>query len=170
MKERINIPLVITTLRDIIREISTIGELADQIKRYIYYNDTEQFSQLHKNPRMQGFQILHVRTDCGHYKDEDAIRLVHAWLGFITEAGEIAQAIQGLEKGESVDTLNLIEECGDMQWYLNLMAIAISSLEDVMERNIAKLRVRFPEKFSEEDAIDRDLEEERKSIEKEEEQ
>jgi len=40
------------------------------------------------------------------------------------------------------------------------------SLEKSLENNIEKLRVRFPEKFSEENAVNRNLVEERKTLEK----
>jgi len=37
--------------------------------------------------------------------------------------------------------------------------------EEAYEKNINKLKVRFPEKFSEEKALERDLEAERKTLE-----
>lgn len=39
-------------------------------------------------------------------------------------------------------------------------------LETILENNIAKLKIRFPDKFTEENAINRNLEQERKQLEK----
>ncbi len=42
---------------------------------------------------------------------------------------------------------------------------AVHSLEETLRRNIAKLRVRYPKKYSDEEALDRDLAAERKVLE-----
>jgi len=74
--------------------------------------------------------------------------ILHAALGVINEAGEIAQALVRALEGEGLDLTNLDEEFGDSQWfhalYVNARGIPLSQL---WERNIAKLRARFPDKF-----------------------
>lgn len=99
---------------------------------------------------------------------KEAIRLNHAAMGMVTEAGEFLDVLKKhIYYGKTIDKVNLAEEIGDLCWY---MAIACDELhvdlEDIMETNIAKLKARYPNKFTSEDAINRDLETERKILEK----
>lgn len=91
------------------------------------------------------------------------LRLLHVAMGLCTEAGEfVDQLKKHIFYGKPLDTVNLIEELGDSSWYerIGVDALEIGYL-DMLERNIAKLRARFPEKFSEERAQTRDLVKER---------
>jgi NTP pyrophosphatase (non-canonical NTP hydrolase) len=83
--------------------------------------------------------------------------IIHAHLGLSSETGEVGDAIKKyIIYGQPLDVDNLIEECGDILWYLSLMVSACgSTLESVMEQNIAKLEKRYPEKFTEKDAFER---------------
>ncbi|MCF8060126.1 MAG: nucleoside triphosphate pyrophosphohydrolase family protein [Bacteriovoracaceae bacterium] len=90
-------------------------------------------------------------------------RLLHAGIGLATEAGEFLDALKKhIFYGKELDRVNLKEEMGDIFWY---MAIACDELgvefEPLMERNIAKLKARYGEKFTENKAENRDLESER---------
>lgn len=80
-------------------------------------------------------------------------QLVHAILGIASEGGELVEDLLGLAGG--VDTLeNIVREQGDVDWFQELLAEAIDH-PVVMSRvaNIERLRVRFPDKFSEEAAV-----------------
>ena len=94
------------------------------------------------------------------------IRLLHAGMGLTTESAEFLDALKKeIYYGKELDKVNLAEEIGDILWYC---AIALSELgvsEEVMKKNIAKLEARYPEKFTEEKAENRDLEAERKILE-----
>jgi len=95
------------------------------------------------------------------------IRLLHAGMGMCTEAGEFQDELKCcIFYGRSLDESNLAEECGDLLWYIAeaLNALGVT-METVMHQNIAKLKVRYPEKFSSDDALNRDLEQERKALE-----
>lgn len=94
-------------------------------------------------------------------------RLLHAALGMVTEAGEFADAIKkNLFYGKDVDLTNLIEELGDMFWYIAIACDALEvSFEEVQRINIEKLKKRYPKKFTQDKAINRDLEAERKVLE-----
>lgn len=99
--------------------------------------------------------------------DPSMIRLNHAAIGLVTEAGEFIDALKKhFFYNKPIDKTNLVEELGDVFWYL---AIACDELdvtfEQVMAINIKKLQKRFPEKFTEEKAIDRDLIAERQVLE-----
>lgn len=93
--------------------------------------------------------------------------LLHATIGISTEAGELLDAVKKhLFYGKKLDIVNIHEELGDICWYMSmLMEWSGTNYEEVMERNIDKLRVRYPEKFTKAQAIERNLELERKVLE-----
>lgn len=95
-------------------------------------------------------------------------RLLHAAIGLCTEAGEFIDPIKKNMFYEKIlDEVNLKEEIGDLLWYIAIACDALeTTIEDEMERNIRKLIKRFPEKFTEEAAINRDLFAEREILEK----
>lgn len=94
-------------------------------------------------------------------------RLLHAFLGLATELGEAADQLKKhLIYGKPLDEVNLVEEHGDFSWYSNLMIDAIGSTwEESWTKNIAKLKVRFPDKFTQAQALARDLDAERTALE-----
>lgn len=95
-----------------------------------------------------------------------AIDSFHGIIGIATEAGELLEALyKAIEDDTPVDNINLIEETGDVFWYVAVLAKAQGfTFEDAQARNIAKLRERYPEKFNEHDATARNLEAERKVL------
>jgi NTP pyrophosphatase (non-canonical NTP hydrolase) len=100
-------------------------------------------------------------------EERKIIRLLHAFMGMSTEAGEALDAIKKhLFYGKELDEINLIEELGDALWYISVAINALgTSYEQVMERNLAKLKKRYGEKFNEQSANNRNLDEERKILE-----
>lgn len=99
--------------------------------------------------------------------DNVTARLTHAQLGLSSEVGEFSDALKKfLIYGKAVDRANLIEELGDIKWYIAEAATSLGvTEEEIDERNIAKLKVRFPDRFTEDHALNRDLTEERKTLE-----
>lgn len=91
------------------------------------------------------------------------MRLLHAAFGIQTEGGEFTDQLKRhVFYGKELDKVNLTEELGDVLWYVALACNALGiDMQDVMGRNIAKLQARFPEKFTEENALERDLDSER---------
>ncbi len=95
-------------------------------------------------------------------------RLLHAGIGLATEAGEFLDALKKhVFYGKELDTVNLSEEMGDIFWYCALIADELGvDFSKVMDTNIAKLKARYGEKFTEEKAENRDLTTERTILEK----
>lgn len=92
--------------------------------------------------------------------------IIHGVIGIFTEAGEMMEAILKAMDGEPIDLVNLREELGDVEWYKAMLYRALKALpEEVRERNIAKLRRRYPDKFTSENAINRDVVAERRILE-----
>ncbi len=99
--------------------------------------------------------------------DPETARIIHAMLGFVTEAGEFADPIKRLLfYGKPLDITNMREELGDFLWYWVLGVSACGGDPiDIMQKNIDKLRVRFPQKFTTESALVRDFDAERAVLE-----
>ena len=109
-----------------------------------------------------------IKTESLNTHIEGNERLLHAGIGLATETGEFLDAIKKtVFYGKELDKVNLKEELGDVLWYI---AVAMDELgtdfETEMKRNIEKLEQRYPEKFTPEKAENRNLERERKILEK----
>lgn len=84
--------------------------------------------------------------------------ILEAALGISGEAGEVVDRVKKFAfQGHKLHAGKIVEELGDLLWYIALMTDAIGeTLECVMNRNIQKLKARYPEGFSEERSINRD--------------
>lgn len=94
-------------------------------------------------------------------------RAIHACLGLMSEIGEIADALKKhIIYGKELDLINVMEESGDLKWYDALLLTAVKrTMQESMEKNIAKLRARFGDRFSAAAALTRDLDAERRILE-----
>lgn len=140
---------------------------ADYMKRVLFYKEevhkastrcmmgSERIDELYEAPR----------ENVSMSGKED---LLHAILGITSEAGELTEAMaKGLVLNTPIDSVNIVEELGDVLWYVAMALRSVnSSFEEAMEKNITKLKIRFPKKFSQEDAFNRDLQAEREVLEK----
>lgn len=110
------------------------------------------------------YQQAALRTAPVATKEHD---LLHAVLGLVTEAAELADVIKKNHAyGKPLDRVNMIEEISDVAWYCALACRALDTdLSTVATLNIDKLRKRYPEKFTEHQALNRDLDGERAVLE-----
>lgn len=92
---------------------------------------------------------------------------VHMLFGISTEIGELQdQYKKHLAYGKELDLVNIEEEIGDIMWYIiNFCRFNNLDLEKILDQNIEKLKSRFPDKFTEQLAKNRDLDSERKVLE-----
>lgn len=92
---------------------------------------------------------------------------LHKVLGMVTETGELADIFKkNLAYGKEIDWVNVEEELGDLLWYVfAFCSIANLDSEKILERNLAKLRIRYPDKFTKKRAIKRNLKKERETLE-----
>ena len=83
--------------------------------------------------------------------------LTNSVMGLCGESGEACDLVKKhLFHGHKLDRDALIKELGDVAWYLAEAATALDiELSEVLERNIEKLKKRYPEGFSEERSINR---------------
>lgn len=113
-----------------------------------------------------------IRTESDDYsaiirRASDNIRGLHAAMGVATESGELVDSFKrAVFYGVELDKTNIVEEVGDIFWYIALLADEFEfSIQDCMNANIAKLQARYPERFSENCAVSRNLELERSVLE-----
>jgi len=147
----------------LLNQIVHLGELTNRWKRAVIYG---------KDPE-KGFRSLLIpgayadSTQVIRLNEPDIVRLVHGLLGKMTEVGELVEALLSyVREGKLLDRVNIAEEMGDDAWYNALIFDVLGvDPEGILEANIAKLRVRYPEKFSEQEAIERDAEAERAALE-----
>lgn len=101
-------------------------------------------------------------------QETKTVRLLHGSMGAATESSEMLDAIKKhVFYGKPLDLVNMREEIGDLLWYVSVMLDALdTTYENVMKTNIDKLKARYGDKFSENSAINRDLEKEREILEK----
>ena len=83
--------------------------------------------------------------------------LINGVMGLCGEAGEAIDIVKKhLAQGHELDREGLIKELGDVAWYLAETAWALDvPLEAVLQRNLDKLRARYPEGFDSERSIER---------------
>lgn len=83
--------------------------------------------------------------------------LTNSVMGLCGESGEACDIVKKhLFHGHELDRDALIKELGDVAWYLAEAAESLEiPLEEIFERNIEKLKKRYPEGFSEEKSINR---------------
>ena len=83
--------------------------------------------------------------------------LINAVMGLCGESGEAIDIVKKhLHQGHELDQDKLVKELGDIAWYLAEAAYALDiPLDDVLQRNIDKLRARYPEGFDAEKSIQR---------------
>ena len=95
-------------------------------------------------------------------------RIEHGVMGTVTEAAELMSTVKKSKiYGKELDRVNLVEEVGDVMWYLAILADELGvSFEDIWEKNIQKLRQRYPEGYTKDQALNRDLSKEHTVFEK----
>lgn len=140
-----------TTLSTVQRIEHTQEELIDALK-YLEHLKTVAGDKLTAND----YQRMAMRT-AGEY-DTDYDQLRNAAYGLNGEAGEVIDLLKKHEfQGHDLPDEKLIDECGDVLWYCALLADALGfTLEQVMNRNIDKLRKRYPDGFDKNRSINRE--------------
>lgn len=166
------VPVVV--LINAVAHVVQACERLDDVKKVLFYGvDTPKgkdiYARLIGNMPMLGVSQFDENVVCladdvpGHERD-----ILHGILGVLTEAGELGEILQNYLLGETpdLDPVHMAEECGDDLWYRALIFNRIgTTFPAEMDRVIRKLRTRFPDKFTEEHAGERDLAAERATLE-----
>jgi len=88
---------------------------------------------------------------------------LHCAIGICTEAGELLDAYKKhIYYKRELDLVNVKEEIGDIMWYIaNFCTVMGIELDELLHANLDKLKLRYPDKFDTDKAINRNLEAER---------
>ena len=101
------------------------------------------------------YQKLAMTTLNPQLSEKDV--LINGVMGLCGESGEAIDIVKKwLAQGHDLDEDKLIKEIGDVAWYIAEIATALGvTLEDVLTRNIEKLKARYPDGFTYADSINR---------------
>lgn len=151
-----------------------IGNMADMLKKLAAYNKPINLADWNNYAsNLNGIIPFLTEMNADAFKAPEGTapmnlntRLFHGIFGLFTESTELMEALQVARLTGNWDIPNLKEEIGDQQWY---QAILVDELKGdmvaIQETVIAKLRARYPEKYSDANAINRDLTTERQILE-----
>lgn len=107
-----------------------------------------------------------TKNTCAELNDP-FLNNIHMLLGMATEIGELLDAYKkNLAYKKHLDIINVQEEIGDLMFYIaSFCRFNNLNLNDIIENNIKKLETRYPEKFTQYRANNRNLEKEREVLE-----
>jgi len=152
------------------------GTMLDQIKKNAFYDkefDTDKLTEEFINivgsldtlkPSIDGIKHANTKMMPDPGKQELSInpRIFHAIIGTATESVELVEALVKSFDVSHVDDVNLLEEFGDIMWYFAILCDEMGGdWQQTLDTNIAKLKARYPDKFTNDKAINRDLTSER---------
>ena len=145
------------------------SELLDAVKKEVYY----------KNPKKMDEKFIELVNDLTllnchtvRLKDRNTNialdpRVFHGIIGIASEAGELLNVlVKYLVDDTPIDAVNVQEELADISWYTAILNDALGlDWGEGLARNIAKLKARYPEKYTHENAMNRNLDVERAKLE-----
>lgn len=124
------------------------GGLLDDVKKELFYG--KRSPSLTPSNQESDFDISTFHPD-----------IIHGLLGIITEATELAERLLAMGREPQQSTshrANLIEEIGDLEWYVTLLCARLCIARSTARTaNFNKLFVRYPGKFTQQAAVVRDI-------------
>lgn len=156
------------TLSDTLKIAVASSNLVDLLKKRIFYGREVDKNGVSVNKLAVDNLTTITSTAEGlideggaYIADEESrvnLRYAHGVIGIFTEAGELVEGLQKHLGGAPLDTVNLLEELGDITWYLSILCDALNlDFNEILEKNIAKLAKRYGGEFSSEKANNRDI-------------
>lgn len=146
----------VVIMRNLSADLLVISEGIDHMKRHLVYGAKNEIKAPQSEFKPRGMLL-----------DQKQAELLHSAKGMVTEAVEFYEAVTNhILFGHNLDETNLFEEIGDSLWYQALaLRILGKTFDESMATNIEKLAKRFPDKFTSEAALNRDLDSERDILE-----
>jgi hypothetical protein len=148
-----------------IDHLYNFAELTDKLKASLFYG--RKFKQFEGEPDCIPEDTVEHKAP---YVSANA-NTIHALLGLISESCELLQNVINPKEGDNVQN---IAELGDITWFYTLLLDSMSYLKPdssldeflvyIHSVNETKLKVRYPDKFSADLAINRNTQEEDKAI------
>lgn len=143
------------TLTNVQRIEHAQEELVDALQ-YLEHLKQTQADKLTANDYQRA--ALRTVSEESRHKYDGAGLLLDAVMGLNGEAGEVIDHVKKvLFQGHELDRLHVVEELGDVAWYLAVCAEAVGvTLEEVLQANITKLKARYPDGFDKARSINRE--------------
>jgi len=163
-------------LLNLLTLLALSADIADQAKKTLAYGKPfdhvtfagklRRLAQLATDMNGRAERIARVEDQPSELHEPN-MRILHAGIGIFGEGGEILEAIIKQVTTGELDLVNVGEEGGDVDWYRAILASESGlSIEQAWEQNIAKLKVRYGDKFDAAKAEHRDLAAERAVLER----
>jgi len=107
---------------------------------------------------IQEYQKLAARTLIsapGFHLSDVEIMAVWDTVGLAGEAGEVADLIKkGIFHRHGLDIKKISEELGDLLWYIAALCTTLDlDMSKIMQANIDKLQIRYPNGYSHDDSL-----------------
>lgn len=148
----------LSQFQDTLKTAIAVGNELDAMKKAFFYGKQNDILVMEANATT--FATVMLEKDDPAYDAQ--VQIIHAIIGIFTEATELLEALDKFLAGNPLDATNVKEEIGDQFWYTAILCRLFGfGFEDAQVQNIAKLFKRFPSKFSESEAINRDTGSER---------
>lgn len=175
----------VTELLELVYCFTMLGEMLDCYKKSIFYNKDTKYKEKYRQllcelkDAVQALDYYNKENPSGDMQKElvttldnqTDIRLFHGMLGIMTESSEMAGILFDLLVNGKIDTVNLLEEMADgaggtNSWYGAIIVDALKVDPHLPMINVInKLRARYPERYSDHLAENRNLDAERKELE-----
>lgn len=106
--------------------------------------------------KINEYQEAAMKTQNKELSKKDV--LIIGAMGLCGESGEVIDLIKKhLAQGHELNKEKIIEELGDVAWYLAELAYALDvDLETILTKNIEKLKKRYPDGFDSNKSINRE--------------
>jgi len=134
--------------------LCTAGRLAE------FFNVTLDYLVGHDETQIYGMNFATYQTEAQRTSSTRKAmdKLTNGALGLCGEAGEVSEPLKKhLFQGHDLDREKMIDELGDVLWYCAEIATGLQiSLDLVAERNIQKLKHRYPDGFDAERSAQRE--------------
>lgn len=160
---------ILEVMATALAQCTELGRYADVLKKYLFYDKSPVSGSMGHRTLLASQTIISIRrsfvmhTEKGH----NNVRLLHAILGLITETAELCEMFDEAIRTESnMDGQNLLEEVGDIFWYLALCARFqnFNTFDPYLMSNQSKLIARYGATWTKDAALNRNIENEMNAI------
>mgnify|MGYP001235064471 CR=1 FL=1 len=140
--------------------VSEFGPLIDSSKKWAFYGKEYPKTDFEIGKHEFNDAEFKRMTDFVFY--DSNLKLLHGVMGLVTESLELLSLLNDAMFGNSqtpqlIDRDKLIEECGDVLWYMAVCAryLGLETLDELMAANKMKLTARYGNKWNKAGAVER---------------
>jgi hypothetical protein len=134
-------------LRHVLMGVAGFASDLNIIKKLLFRGKTRAELEMGEVDKPTVGELIEGLTAINAWSPAD-IDVLHGAIGIITEAGEVAEYLLKWAEGNPFDRVNVLEESGDLSWYIvrSLRGVGVT-LDESNRANIDKLRGRHGAAF-----------------------